>query len=171
VSIRRSTAFVLALTLSLVVVTSGAWAYTGPVLSPAEVVDIDRFLDGEVIGVEGEAVGEALRAMGGGRWVNLLGDEVGLGVWMTDDMVAQIEYFGDHRHTGDIVRVVGRVSVACEQHAGEFDVHAEEIVIIRRGAVRHHEVRPDLAVVGVFAATAAFALWRVYLRRRETLAS
>ena len=77
-SIRRSTAFVLALTLSLVVVTSGAWAYTGPVLSPAEVVDIDRFLDGEVIGVEGEAVGEALRAMGGGWWVNLLGDEVGL---------------------------------------------------------------------------------------------
>ncbi len=158
----------LALVLAIVAPSPAtAAAFTGPVLSPAEVVEIDRSRDGSVVTVEGEAVGEHLRAVGGGRWVNLLGDDVGLGVWVTDEMAEQITYFGDYRHDGDIVRVTGPVNVACAVHGGEFDVHADRFEIVAVGAVREHEIEPMKGVVGVTGIVVGFLLWRLYGRRRD----
>lgn len=136
-------------------------------LSPAEVVEIDRALDGHEIVVEGEAIGEHLRAIGGGRWVNILGDEVGLGIWVTDEMAARIEHFGDYRHTGDIVRVTGIVNIACEQHGGEFDVHATSLEIVSRGEPRPQEIEPMKGVVGVLGLVVAYGLWQLYRTRRD----
>ncbi len=136
-------------------------------MSPAEVVVIDRVRDGTMITVEGEAIGEHLRAMGGGRWVNILGDDVGLGIWVTDEMAEQIEYFGDYRYDGDIVRVTGILNVACEQHGGEFDVHARSLEIVERGGPREHDIEPLRGVVGIAGLGIAFVLWRLYVKRRD----
>ncbi|MBS3956018.1 MAG: hypothetical protein KGZ40_00580 [Clostridiales bacterium] len=136
-------------------------------LSPAEVVEIDRALDGHEIVVEGEAIGEHLRAMGGGRWVNILGDEVGLGIWVTDEMAARIEHFGDYRHTGDIVRVTGIVNIACEEHGGEFDVHATSLEIISRGEPRPQDIEPMKGVIGGVGLVFAYGLWWLYRMRRD----
>lgn len=144
-----------------------ALAFGGPVMSPAEVVDIDRARHGSVVTVEGEAVGEHLRAVGGGRWVNVLGDEVGLGVWVTDEMAAQIEYFGDYRNTGDVVRFTGPVNISCEVHGGEFDVHAERMEIITVGGPREHEVDIRKGLVGIAGIAIAAVLWVTYGRRRD----
>ncbi len=138
-------------------------------MSPAELVEIDRERDGEVVTVQGEAIGESLRAIGGGYWVNLLGDDVGLGVWMTEEMVEEIEHFGGYQHTGDIVRVTGPVHVACARHGGEFDVHAETVEIISRGRPLEHGIVPVRGAIGVVGLAVAFILWRVYIVRRERL--
>jgi len=140
---------------------------SGEAMSPAEVVAIDREQDGSVVIVEGEAIGESLRARGGGRWVNILGDEVGLGIWVTEQMAEGIEHFGDHRNDGDIVRVVGTVNIACEQHAGEFDVHAESLTVIAPGGPREMEIDPWKGVVGAAGMVVAFVLWRWYRQRRD----
>ena len=152
--------------LSASAASAFAQLVTAP-MSPAEVVVIDRVHDGTMITVQGEAIGEHLRAMGGGRWVNILGDEVGLGIWVTDEMAAEIEYFGDYRHDGDVVRVTGILNVACEQHGGEFDVHARDFEIVERGGVRQHEVQPVKGLIGVAGLAAAFGLWRLYVKRRD----
>ncbi len=136
-------------------------------MSPAEVVVIDRVRDGTMITVQGEAIGEHLRAMGGGRWVNILGDDVGLGIWVTDEMAEEIEYFGDYRHDGDIVRVTGILNVACEQHGGEFDVHARDFEIVERGGPREHDIQPLKGLIGIAGLAVAFGLWRHYVRRRD----
>lgn len=162
----------IAVTLFCVGPTPVAAAMSGLVLSPsetmspAEVVEIDRARNGERITVEGEAVGEHLRAIGGGRYVNVLGGDVGLGVWMTDEMAARIGSFGDYRHTGDIVRVTGQVNIACEQHAGEFDVHAETLTIVSPGEPRHHDAQPMLGVAGAVGIVLAYLFWRGYVWRR-----
>ena len=122
----------VALLLSVPVLASAA----GEVLDPAEVIEIDRARDGETIVIEGEAVGDVLRAMGGGHWVNVLGDEVGLGVWMDDDQVARIENLGEYQHSGDRIRVTGELNIACAEHGGEFDLHAESVEVIERGQPR-----------------------------------
>lgn len=140
---------------------------SGDAMSPAEVVAIDRAQDGNVVIVEGEVIGEHLRARGGGRWLNILGDEVGLGIWVTNEMAESIEYFGDHRHDGDTVRVVGVVNIACEQHAGEFDVHAESLAVIEPGGPREMQVEPVKGVVGAAGIALALVLWRLYRHRRE----
>ena len=165
------TRFVVVGLLAAVLVSAfGAPAFatlSGDAMSPAEVVAIDRALDGSVVIVEGEAIGEHLRARGGGRWVNILGDEVGLGIWVTDEMAEGIEHFGDHRYDGDIVRVVGTVNIACEQHAGEFDVHAESFAVIASGGPREMEIQPVKGFIGAAGMVIAFFLWQLYRRRRD----
>jgi hypothetical protein len=138
------------------------------VYSPAEVVDIDRELDGSTIVVEGEAVGDVLRTMGGGSWVNVLGDEVGLGVWFSDDeMVEQIEYLGNFHQDGDMVQVTGVVNVTCPQHGGEFDLHAEELEILESGQPREQEPVYELAIVGAVGVVIGGALLFRYRSVRD----
>ena len=140
---------------------------TADVMSPQDVVTIDRDLDGSIVTVEGEVVGEHLRAAGGGRWVNIVGEGVGLGIWVTEEMAERIENFGGYRRTGDTVRVVGVVNIACEQHAGEFDVHAESFEIVSRGGPRETEIDLVRGAVGVAGMAVALVLWHLYRRRRE----
>ncbi|MDZ4180457.1 MAG: hypothetical protein U1E29_14700 [Coriobacteriia bacterium] len=146
---------------------STVYGATAGVMSPAEVVEIDRDRDGALITVEGEAIGEHLRAVGGGRWVNILGDEVGLGVWVTDEMAERITNFGDYRHDGDIVRFTGVLNISCVEHDGEFDVHARSMEVISLGSPREPEVEPWKGVAGVAGIAVAAGLWMLYRRRRD----
>jgi hypothetical protein len=118
-------------------------------LSPAEVVQMGPAEDGSRVVIEGEAVGDVLRAMGGGKWVNVLGDEVGIGVWMTDEMVERIEHFGHYQHSGDMVRVTGTLNRTCPEHSGEFDIHAEELEVLSAGEPIEHVSSMSSAIVGV----------------------
>lgn len=136
------------------------------VMDPAEVVEIDRSHDGETIVIEGEAVGDVLRAMGGGHWVNVLGNEVGLGVWMDDDQVAQIEHFGEYHHSGDRIKVTGSLNITCTRHGGEFDLHAERVEVVEQGQPREQESRIEYALVGLVGMAIAGALYARYSRLR-----
>lgn len=136
-------------------------------LSPAEVVEIDPARDGSAIAVEGEAVGDVLRAQGGGSWVNVLGDEVGIGVWMSPAMVEKIEYFGHYKHSGDRIRVTGTLNRTCEQHSGEFDIHAQEVHVLSLGEPRTHTLRPANGVVGTVGCIIGVGLWLRYRASRE----
>jgi hypothetical protein len=121
-------------------------------------------LDGETIVIEGEAVGDVLRTVGGGKWVNVLGDEVGLGVWMDEDQVAQIEHLGDYQHSGDRIRVSGGLNTQCAQHGGEFDLHAESVVVVEPGQPLEHEPRIEYALVGLAGMAIGGALYARYRR-------
>jgi hypothetical protein len=112
--------------------------------------------------VEGEAIGDILRAQGGGFWVNLLGEEVGLGIWMTAEMVERIEHLGHYKHSGDIVRVRGTLNRTCDEHAGEFDVHAHELEILAVGEPIIHEMRPNEVGIGIVGFFIGFVLWFRY---------
>lgn len=136
-------------------------------LSPAEVIVLDRELDGTFIELEGEAIGEALHADATHEWVNVLGDGMAIGVYVPRELADLIGTFGDHRHDGDIVRVSGTVNVACDEHAGEFDVHAETFEIISRGEVRETPIQPWKAIVGMLGIAFFFAEWRFYGHLKE----
>jgi len=150
----------------LVLLTPAVALADETVLSPAQVVELDPSLDGTTVVVEGEAVGDILRALGGGSWVNILGDEVGLGIWVTADMVERIEHLGHYKHSGDVIRVTGTLNRTCEEHGGEFDVHADEMEIIASGEPLTHHIRPREGTMGVVGfIIGSFLLYR-YLRLR-----
>jgi hypothetical protein len=150
----------VALLLAVPVLASAADA----VLDPADVVAMGPELDGETIVIEGEAVGDVLRTVGGGKWVNVLGDEVGLGVWMDDDQVAQIEHLGNYQHSGDRIRVSGGLNTQCAQHGGEFDLHAERVEVVERGQPLEHEPRVVYALVGLVGMAVGGAFYARYRR-------
>lgn len=136
-------------------------------MSPADVVAIDRALDGTQVVVEGEAIGESLSARGGGRWINISRDTTGLGIWVTDEMAALVEHYGAHHHNGDIVRVTGTVNIVCDRHDGEFDVHAESLEVVQRGGPREMEIQPYKGIAGAVGLFLALVLYRWYQLRRD----
>jgi len=143
-------------------------ATVGEALSPAEVVVLSRGMDGSVIVVEGEAVGDVLRTVGGGHWVNVLGDEVGLGIWMDDEeMLEKITHLGSYKQNGDIIRVRGTVNMTCAQHGGEFDLHAESVEVLSQGHPRTHAPRLELGLVGLAGIIIGGGLWLRYRALRD----
>lgn len=134
-------------------------------VSIPEVVARAAELDGRTVVIEGEAIGEALRADRNTVWVNVLGDGTAIGVWMPDEMARPIARWGGYRQTGDTVRVSGVVNMACDQHGGDLDVHATALEVIRRGAAREEEVRWRDALVGATGFMAAGVAYLVSHRR------
>jgi hypothetical protein len=127
-------------------------------------------LDGTEVVLVGEAIGEALRAGSGGRWVNLLGGGAGVGVVMSDDDADSIERFGDHNGTGDTVQVSGVMNRACSEHGGELDVHAAEVEFVSRGTETENVPDRWKLTLGLALALVAVVEYRLYRFLREHLA-
>lgn len=122
--------------------------------------------DGSTVLFEAEAIGEALRAPGGMRWVNLGADGTAIGVVMTAEAADAIGVFGDYGHTGDVLRVEGTFQRACDEHGGDRDVHAQRVDILVPGSSRDHPI--GWWKLGIAFGTAALgAVQIVRLRRRR----
>jgi hypothetical protein len=137
------------------------------VMTPAEVITIDRALDGSAIMTQGEAIGERIRAHGGGWWINILHEGSALGIWVPDELSETVGIYGDYQHNGDVVRVAGVVNVACATHAGEFDVHASSLAVIESGGPRDNPVQLWKGVIGLGGLILALILWRSHRQRRD----
>lgn len=161
----RRAAAILALTLALSAALGGQ-AHGRQAFTPDELIGIDRGLDGTRVTLEGEAIGEDLRADADHRWVNLLGESVAVGVYMRNADAALIDTFGSYKQSGDIVRVTGIVNIACDQHGGDFDVHAEIVQVISEGQpISRPPQMWKLVLAAVFFA--AFAVMAVVYSRRR----
>ncbi|HSK47097.1 MAG TPA: hypothetical protein VLA05_03725 [Coriobacteriia bacterium] len=145
---------------------SGAFAATAP-LSPAQVVALDNGSDGSTVTVRGEALGEVLRAQGGGSWLNVLGDGVAIGLWGDTQLYSPVEEFGDYHWRGALVEATGVYNVACDQHGGDRDVHITRLSVIEPGARIERPVHLWKLVVGAAIASATALLWLRGRRRRS----
>jgi len=145
---RNAARFFALAVLGVLLAPANTFAVEGRAMAPAELVAIDRNLDGATVTIVGEAIGEDLRAGGDHRWVNVMLDGTAVGVWMTNAEAATIEHFGDHSMRGDMLEVTGVVNIGCDTHGGEFDVHAERVEVTGRGAPIDHPLEPWKAVVG-----------------------
>lgn len=143
-----------------------------PVAAPAQdeltgydLVRLSPEMDGERVTFSGEAVGDVIRATTGGVWVNVLSGGTAVGVWTTAEDAAVIATLGDHKHTGDTVRVTGTFNFACDLHAGDLDMHAESIELVESGGPRELPVAwwkvAAAAILGLVAAVLGF----LYRRR------
>lgn len=137
-------------------------------LTPGDVVSRAGIQDGESVIVQGEAIGESLRAGSEHRWVNVLGGGSAIGVYMPQEMVDEISHYGDYKTFGDTVQVYGVVHFACPEHAGEFDIHAEEFLIVEPGGDRESSTEPWKLFVGAALILLALGQYRlfVYLKNR-----
>ncbi|MBN2847449.1 MAG: hypothetical protein JXP72_03245 [Coriobacteriia bacterium] len=135
---------------------------TGPELASSR-----SGLDGAIVRFEGEVVSEPLFGGQGHVWVNVLSEGTAIGVWMPGEMAAEIEVLGQYSHTGDIVRVTGRLSEACDEHGGDLDVHAESLELLERGQRREHTVERWKLGVGLVGLGVAYAGWWRMRRKDE----
>lgn len=144
---------------------------TTAVLTPAEAVALALESERTPAVVAGEALGEALTAPGGRRWVNIGRSGTALGVVMTAEQAAAVPRFGRYRQRGAALEVSGVLNAACSEHGGDLDLHADTVSVLDEGGAIGDPLHPGkLWLVGLSAGV-SLALWARYrqLRRRRHL--
>lgn len=142
------------------------------VMTTTDLVALQPSVSGARVTIVGEAIGDALRAGPDHVFVNLLQDSTAIGVWMPREESDRIGGFGDYHTTGAELRVTGIVNVACPQHGGDFDIHAEEISIVRGARARPTEPvrwRFGAAFGALVLAAGQLMVYRWYRRKRFEL--
>ncbi len=100
-------------------------------LTSAEVIENADILDGYLITIRGEVIGEALERKDY-CWINVYDNEnfISIGVLTDLEMISDIEFWGGHRVTGNTVKIKGKVFRADPFADGELDIHAESISVL-----------------------------------------
>jgi hypothetical protein len=152
-------------------------------VNSGSLVDNANAWNGHGITFSGEAIGEAM-VRGKMAWIHLNDDAYmwknieegaklggynsGHAVWISADLAKKIEFFGDFKHEGDVVKIVGTFHAACPQHGGDMDIHALTIEIVRVGHPVHHVTNTPRAITAGGLLVLAFILYqlRIVIRRR-----
>lgn len=97
----------------------------------------DTYYDGQTVQVTGEVVGDNIRAnlSGDKRWVTLESDG-GTGyvsVYMSEEQAGNIDTFGEYGAVGTTLQVRGTYHLACRDHEGLSDLHAEVVSVVYPG--------------------------------------
>jgi hypothetical protein len=153
-------------------------------LRSRELIENSAAWDGREVTFSGEVIGEAM-PRSGGAWLHLNDDAYqwrnieegeplggynsGLAVWVPKASLRPLRFFGDYRHTGDVVLVRGTFHAACREHGGDLDIHATSLEMVREGHPVAHRLnlgRLRIALGLLAVAGFLFALDRRARHRR-----
>jgi hypothetical protein len=155
----------------------------GVQVNSASLVENAKAWNGRVVTFTGEAIGEAM-ARGKMAWIHLNDDAYmwknieegaqlegynsGHAIWVSADLAKKIQFFGDFKHEGDVVKIIGIFNAACPRHGGDMDIHASILEIVRVGHSVHHVINTLRAITGGGLLVLAFILYqlRIVIRRR-----
>jgi len=121
-----------------------------------------HLIDGKKVTYRGEVV-TAVMKRGLHSWVNINDGNNAIGVWAESPLLEPVRFFGDYKHTGDILEVEGVFHRACPMHGGELDIHADKVVVVKSGFAREERVdarRIYITVLLFLAAIVGVLLFR-----------
>jgi hypothetical protein len=153
-------------------------------VNSATLVENANQWNGRIVIFKGEAIGECMvrRNM---AWLHLNDDAYmeknieegavlggynsGHAVWVSAELAKKINFYGDFKHDGDIVRVTGAFHATCREHGGDMDIHASSLEVVRPGHPVPHVVnlqRGMIAVLLFVVAALLYGIRRIAVRRR-----
>ena len=104
--------------------------------------------DGRDVSFTGEAVGSPIVADADHVWVNVKGGGAMVGVYMDAELAKRITHYAAYEQTGDMITVSGTYHLACPDHNGELEVHAEQVEINAEGESWTSSVNPVTYAAG-----------------------
>lgn len=131
---------------------------------------VNRALDGATVRFSGEAVGNAVNADDGYKWVQLAdAADRPIAVYLSDELADKITSYGSYNSSGTVVEVTGEYHIADPQHQGELDVHATQLEVTDAGGSIAHGVDADRLTAGVALCGVGILLVILFvvLRRRS----
>lgn len=123
-------------------------------------------LDNTVVTVQGEVIGEALER-GDYVWLNITDTTNAIGIWVKKDDIAQIQFYGDYKHKGDILRITGIFSRACTEHGGDVDIHCSIIEVTEPGYVIKEQISRNKFIITLIAIVFTAVILIIYLKIKE----
>ncbi len=134
----------------------------------------DTYYDNQTLQVTGEAVGDDIRAEMNGsyHWITLASDDGNstLAVYMTEEATSKIVLLGAYNVTGTTLQVRGEFHLACDEHSGGTDLHAETVSVVSPGTTYEDEFDYRTFIPGIaLVVIGLFLVWlfRVMRERRR----
>lgn len=138
----------------------------------SDLAEADSYYNGQTVQVTGEAVGDRINATptGSYHWITLQatdGSYAQVTVHMSREASSAIDTFGAYGKTGSQVQVRGVFNLACDDHEGLSDVHAEYVSVVKRGVETPDEFDASNFLPGLVLCAAAALLAAAYYWLRE----
>lgn len=131
----------------------------------------DTYYDDQTVQVTGEAIGEAIKAglRNSHRWVTLASDDSKstVSVFMPTEAAKKIGIFGRYGSKGATVQVQGTYHLACADHEGLSDIHAEVVTVVEQGHEMPQEFDIRAFVPGIIVVVVGLILTAIYRWMRE----
>lgn len=140
-----------------------------------ELAAADPYMDGQTVQVRGEVVGDRINAEfdPGHCWIALQAlsaSDNTISVFMSKSLSDSIDTYGAYGRVGTTLQVRGTFNLACEEHDGLSDLHADQVSVVKKGYVLQQEADPGMFALGVVLVVVglglAFAFWRMRESRR-----
>lgn len=148
--------------------TEGANVGVATECTVAELAAVYEDMDGAVVKVTGEVVGEAIPADDGEHtWISISQDGTAMSVYMSDADAETIQHFGSYGEIGDTITVEGIYHVDCSSHDGDLDIHVTSMTLDDEGSASVAEIDTTRLYVAVAVVAVGLALGFVYWRLKE----
>ena len=119
-------------------------------VSISELLSATERLDGMLVEVTGEVMGQVTEQGPDYAWLNIKQDDAMIGVLVTTAQAQAIANFGGYTTSGDVVCVRGTFNLSCAEHSNELEIHAASLTIEEQGTAYEHPVSSKRLTIGVF---------------------
>lgn len=138
----------------------------------SDLAQADSYYNGQTVQVTGEAVGDRINATLSGdyHWITLQATDrsyAQVTVYMSEESSSAIDTFGMYGKTGSEVQVRGVFNLACDEHEGLSDLHAEYVSVVKRGSEAPDEFELNRFLPGFVLCVVAALLGVAYYWLRE----
>jgi len=142
------------------------------IVNAEEVIDINNLiehaadLDGKMVTVEGEAIGEKMDR-GNYSWININDGTNAIGIWLNKNDAEKIEYYGNYKNKGDIVKITGTFNRTCSEHGGESDIHNSSLEITEQGHLVKEDVSSSKVITASVLTIIALSLLFFFIKQKN----
>lgn len=138
----------------------------------SDIASADSYFDGQTVQVTGEVVGDSIREISDpdNRWITVQatdGSYAQVAVFMSAESASLIDTFGAYGKKGTAIQVRGTFNLACDDHEGLSDLHAESVVVVEQGSVTEQEFNLKSFIPGAVFTMVGLILVAVFYRVRE----
>jgi len=135
-------------------------------LSSAELINNAKNYNGQIVVYRGEVIGDVMRR-GKFAWVNVNDGKNAIGIWIEFSQTKDIIYTGSYKAKGDVIEVNGIFHRACPEHGGDLDIHAQESLILEKGAPLPERVSRTKKIVTAASLLILGIVWILNLLKRK----
>lgn len=130
----------------------------------------DTYYDKQTVQVTGEVVGDRITA-GDGRhcWLQLASpsDSSTVSVYLTNESADKVDTYGAYGCKGTTLQVRGTFNLACPDHDGVSDLHAQVVTVTEKGKATPDEFDINAFIPGMVTVMIGLAMMVVFYLLRE----
>ena len=122
-------------------------------VTSTELINNAKEYDKKEVIYSGEVIGDIMKR-DEYAWINVSDGDNAIGIWLPFEETKKIEYTGQYRYRGDIVKITGIFNRACPEHGGDLDIHAKSIEVMERG----YEIKRNINFYGLLTGIILFII-------------